>query len=86
MYLYPRDLKSKPNLWFWKMRDVVILAFLSILGIFALINMGWILPVTGAVTYGIATLRVEDTSILDYILHACVFFFSQQEYLWERKD
>lgn len=84
MYLYPRNLKAKPLIWLWRIQDVCVLAFSVILSLVALLNLGWLIPLTGSIAFGVLTMRIEDTSISDYILHACIFFLSQQEFLWER--
>ncbi len=86
MIIYPKNLKAKPMMWFWKMWDICVLAFTSILGLVLLIYLGWMLPLVCSIVYGICTMRIEDISISDYILHACVFFLSQQTFLWDRKN
>lgn len=85
MIIYPKNLKAKPTMWFWKMFDLCIIAFSTIAGLISLVYLGWMIPLVCSITYGILTMRIEDTSISDYILHASVFFLSQQTFLWDRK-
>ena len=70
MYIYPDNLKSKATLWLWELRDIGIVGIGCLISVFALAQLGFILP-------------IEDTSILDFIRYALQFFvLRQQTYDW----
>ena len=72
MYMYPDNLKGKPILWLWYLRDI------GIIGIGAIIS---VIFISQANFY--LTIRLQDTSIFDFIQYACAFFiFHQQFYIW----
>ena len=67
MYIYPDNLKSKAVLWLWELRDI------AIIGVGALIS----------VAYAFLSIRLEDTSILDFLRYAIRYFLlGQQTYAW----
>ena len=76
-YLYPQNLKARANLWFWSLRDFVILSAAVLLSavIFAL-----------ALSYGFLTIRREETAVVDFIGYAFRYFVTgQQYYEWRLK-
>lgn len=83
MYLYPDNLKSRATLWLWQLRDVGIIGVCAILSILAVTQAGFFLPFVMTGVFSFLTIRFEDTSILDFIRYACVFFFTKQQiYEW----
>ena len=80
MFIYPDDLKAKPMLWLWLLRDIAVIGVAALLSVLALsqgLGMG-LLVVT--VLYAI---QVEGSSILDFLRRAANFLFlSQQYYEW----
>ena len=77
MYIYPDNLKSKATLWLWELRDI------GIVGIGSLAQLGFILPIVFTAAYAFLSIRIEDTSILDFIRYALQFFvLRQQTYDW----
>ena len=38
MYIYPENLKAKPMLWLWLLRDVAVIGLTAILSVLALAN------------------------------------------------
>lgn len=46
-YIYPQNLKAKPHLWLWGMRDFVILALLVLLSAVLLVHSGLLAPMAG---------------------------------------
>lgn len=79
-YLYPQNLKATANLWLWSLRDFLIIGVAALLSIVALVNLGWILPGTITLCYGFLTIRMDDTTIMDFIKYAVRFFISTQQY------
>ena len=83
MYIYPDNLKSKAVLWLWQLRDIGIIGVGCLISVFALAQLGFLLPVVATALYAFLTIRVEDISILDFISYACAFFLTgQQLYEW----
>ena len=84
MYIYPDNLKAKARLWLWELRDVAIIAVAVLLSVFALARSGSFAPLIGAVLYAFLSIRVEDNSVLGFLLFAARFLFLQQQYFeWE---
>ena len=83
MYIYPDNLKSKAVLWLWQLRDIGIIGIGCLISVFALAQLGLLLPIVATALYGFLTIRFEDTSILDFIKYACAFFLTKQQlYEW----
>ncbi len=59
-YIYPQNLKAKPHLWLWGMRDFVILALLVLLSAVLLVHSGLLAPMAGALCFAFVTIRMED--------------------------
>ena len=71
-YIYPQNLKAKPHLWLWGMRDFVILALLVLLSAVLLVH--------GALCFAFVTIRMEDTTVMDYLSYALGYFVIRQKY------
>ena len=83
MYIYPDNLRSQAVLWLWQLRDIGIIGVGCLLSVFALAQLGFLLPIVATALYAFLTIRFEDTSILDFIKYACAFFITRQQlYDW----
>ena len=82
MYLYPKNLNDKPMMWVWYIKDITVIIILTVLSVLLLVNIGSIIMASLTTVYAILTIRLEDTSILDYIKYSCIFFFTKQEFKW----
>ena len=83
MYLYPDNLRAKPMLWLWDLRDIGILGVALILSVLALTQLGLALPLVGTAVFAFLTIRFEDTSILDFIRYAAGYLIlRQQSFEW----
>ncbi|MGN0614123.1 MAG: hypothetical protein ACI4JB_09530, partial [Porcipelethomonas sp.] len=68
-------------------RDFIIICGGIILSVVVLVNLWNVLPIAATVCYGFLSLRVDDTSIMDYIFNAVKFFVtSQQTFYWNKGD
>ncbi len=86
MYLYPNNLKSKPILWLWYMKDIVIIGVLTLISVFIYTQLNIIHFLVSTAVYALLTLRFDDMSILDFIIYSCRFFISQpQTYTWKKE-
>ena len=70
-YIYPENLRTTVKLWFWNVRDFIIICGGIILSLIVFVN---VLPIAATVCYGFLSLRVDDTAIMDYIFNAAKFF------------
>lgn len=83
MYIYPDNLKSKAVLWLWQLRDIGVIGVGCLISVFALAQLGFMLPIVATALYAFLTIRFEDTSILDFIRYAGAFFLTRQQlYEW----
>lgn len=83
MFIYPENLKAKPVLWLWELRDIAVLGVAGLLAILALSQWRTMLPLVLTFLYGFLSIRVEDSCILDFLRHAaCFLFLKQQYYKW----
>ena len=84
-YIYPENLRATVKLWFWNVRDFIIICGGIILSVIVFVNLWNVLPIAATVCYGFLSLRVDDTAIMDYIFNAVKFFVtSQQTYSWRK--
>ena len=79
-YIYPQNLKAKPHLWLWGMRDFVILAIAALLSVVLLVHSGLLFPLAGALCFAFMTIRMEDTTVMDYLGYAAQHFVTSQKY------
>ena len=83
MYIYPSNLRAKPMLWLWELRDLAIIVAMAILAVLSLSQIGFTTPAVIAVVYAFLTIRFEDYSIMDFLKNACRFFLLvQQIFKW----
>ncbi len=84
MYLYPNNLKAKPTLWLWQMKDVVIIGVTTLISVFIFTQLNLIHFLVITAVYALLSLRLDDMSILDFIINSCHFFITQpQSYSWK---
>ena len=82
-YLYPQNLKATANLWLWSLKDFCILGIAALLSIVILVQTRFVVPVAVTLCYGFLTIRMDDTTVLDFMKYAVRYFIStQQEYKW----
>ena len=82
-YLYPQNLKATANLWLWGLRDFCILGIAALLSIVCMTQLSFFLPAAATLSYGFLTIRMDDTTILDFHKYAVRYFIStQQEFYW----
>lgn len=79
-YIYPKNLKAKAQLWLWSLRDFVILAAAALLSAAVLIQSGSLLPAALTLCFGFLAIRMEDTTVLDYMSYAARYVLASQKY------
>lgn len=83
MYIYPSNLRAKPMMWLWELRDLVIIVGSAILAVLSVSQLGFTPPIIFVAVYAFLTVRFEDYSIMDFLVNACKFFlFKQQLFRW----
>ena len=83
MYIYPNHLKSKAMLWLWELRDLAIIGVGALLSVFAMAQLNFLPTVVVTAVYAFLSIRMEDTSILDFLRYAARYFIlGQQTYAW----
>lgn len=85
-YLYPQNLKATANLWLWSLRDFAIMSIAMLLSVLILAQVQIFTPLVFTLLFGFLTIRLEETTILDFIRYAVKYFIStQQTYLWAER-
>ena len=79
-YLYPQNLKATANLWLWSLRDFAILCIAVLLSALALVQLGMFIPAAVTLCFGFLTIRMDDTTVLDYMRYAVRYLISTQQY------
>ena len=79
-YLYPQNMRATANLWLWGLRDFLIMGIAALLSIVILVELHFILPIALTVFFGFLTIRLDDTTILDFIRYAVRYFITKQQY------
>ncbi len=83
MYIYPDNLKAAPTLFLWRLKDLAVIGVGALISIFAMVQMGFSVPLAVTLAYAFLAIRFDNTSILDFIKYAARYFFvEQQEFRW----
>lgn len=80
MYIYPDNLKAKPKLWLWELRDVAAIGIGLLFAVLALTQGGGMFLLVLTVLYAFLSIRMEGASILDFVKCAVRFLFLHQQY------
>ena len=82
-YIYPQNLKATANLWLWGLRDFTILCVCALLAVLSLTQLGFMIPAAATLCFGFLTIRLDETTVLDFIRYAVRYFIStQQSFEW----
>ena len=83
MYIYPENLKAKPMLWLWLLRDIAVIGVAALISVLAQVNGSGMAPLVVTVLYAFLSIQVDGSSILDFLRRAaCFLFLQQQKYEW----
>lgn len=86
-HYYPYNLKSQAKLWLWNLRDIVIIGVALLLSILALTQIKLVFPLALTLVYMFLSIRLDDTSILDFIRQGVEYFLlTQQYYEWKEDE
>lgn len=79
-YIYPQNLKATANLWLWELRDFCIIGIAALLSVVILVYVQFFAPAVVTLCYAFLTIRMDDTTVLDYMKYAVKFLISTQQY------
>jgi hypothetical protein len=90
MYIYPDNLRAKPKLWLWELRDVAVIGIGIGIGflfsVLALANGAGMFLMILSVLFAFLSIRMEGASILNFLRCAvCFLFLHQQYYEWKEQ-
>ena len=87
-YIYPQNMRTQAKLWFWNLKDVIILAIALTISVVSWAKLGFILPAALTLGYAFLSIRMDECSVLDFIRRAWRYFVSTQQYFncKERED
>lgn len=85
-YIYPHNLKAQAKLWFWNLRDIVIIGVALLISILALTQIKFFLPLAMTLVYMFLSIQFDDTSVLDFIRQGVKYFLINQQYFEWKED
>ena len=86
-YIYPENLRASVRLWFWSVRDFVVICAGVLLSVVLFARLWTVVPFAMTACFAFLTIRAEESAIIDYIFNAVRFFVtSQQKYYWKDRS
>lgn len=86
-YIYPQNLKAQAKLWFWNFRDIAIIGVALLVSILALTQVQFYLPMALTLVYAFLTIRMGESTVLEFIFRAVRFFITTQQYYeWKEES
>ena len=86
-YIYPQNMRTQAKLWFWNLKDVIILAIALTISVVSWAKLGFILPAALTLGYAFLSIRMDEYSVLDFIRRAWRYFVSTQQYFeWKEHE
>lgn len=86
-YLYPQNLKAEANLWLWSLKDFAIMCVSLLVSVFIFAQTKFAVPLAITLAFGFLSIRLSDTTVLDFIKYAAKYFIlTQQKFIWKEKQ
>lgn len=86
-YIYPQNMRTQAKLWFWNLKDVILLAIALTISVVSWAKLGFILPAALTLGYAFLSIRMDEYSVLDFIRRAWRYFVSTQQYFeWKERE
>lgn len=86
-YIYPQNMRTQAKLWFWNLKDAIILAIALTISVVSWAKLGFILPAALTLGYAFLSIRMDEYSVLDFIRRAWRYFVSTQQYFeWKERE
>lgn len=79
-------MRTQTKLWLWSLKDIIILGIALTLSVVLWAKLGFIIPAALTLVYAFLTMRMDETSILDYIKCSWRYFISTQQYFEWRES
>ena len=79
-YIYPQNLKAAANLWLWSLRDFCILSIAALVSVLILVQLRFFIPAAVTLCFSFLTIRMDDTTVLDFLKYAVRYLISTQQY------
>ena len=73
-------MKAKANMWLWSLKDFAIIGIGALISAVFLIYLHKLLLVGIVAVYAFMTIRLDETTVMDYIRYAFRYFISTQQY------
>lgn len=86
-YIYPQNLKAQAKLWFWNFKDIAIIGVALLVSVLSLTQIQFYLPLALTLVYTFLTIRMEESTVLEFIFRAARFFLTTQQYYeWKEES
>ena len=59
-YIYPQNMRTQAKLWFWNLKDVIILAIALTISVVSWGKLGFILPAALTLGYAFLSIRMDE--------------------------
>lgn len=70
-------------MWLWELRDIAIIGIGLLISILGVTKAGLYIPLVVTAVYAFLSIRLDGSSILDFIRYAAAFLITrQQTYEW----
>ena len=79
-FIYPQNMKAKANMWLWGLKDFAIIGIGALLSAVFLIYLHKVVLLGIVAVYAFMTIRLDETTIMDYIRYAVRYFITTQQY------
>lgn len=79
-FIYPQNMKAKANMWLWSLKDFAIIGIGALLSAVFLIYLHKLLLAGIVAVYAFMTIRLDETTVMDYIRYAFRYFITTQQY------
>ena len=79
-YLYPQYLRAVAYVLLWSLKDFAILGIAAVLSVVILVQLRIFIPAAATLCFGFLTIRMDDTTVVDFIRYAVRYFISTQQY------
>ncbi len=83
-YIYPSNLKATARMWLWNIKDFAIICLMTIISVVTITQIWTFAPFAITLVFAFLSIRMDETTVMDYIFHAFAFFLTaQQIYFWK---
>ena len=79
-FIYPQNMKAKANMWLWDLKDFAIIGIGALLSAVFLIYLHKVVLLGIVAVYAFMTIRLDETTVMDYIRYAFRYFITTQQY------